>query len=177
MRKAFTPTSNLIKINDRLKKREYLVSGFTLIELVVVIGIIAMLTAVSIVAIVGARSQRRADVAAEEVKNYIYVARADALAPAENAGGVSNIVLNINKGSNILTINEKGQSLDQEIVNNRFPSNIGFAKDYKLSFYTSELNKIGQLTDDSDLSITLTDTGGKTITLNINRLTGAVKVQ
>lgn len=61
--------------------------GFTLVELVVVIAVIALMTTISAVAISSVRRERQVQIAAEQIRNMIIEAHAYSLSPASKGEG------------------------------------------------------------------------------------------
>lgn len=167
MKRGFTPLRNKF------------LTGFTLIELLLVIAIIGVITALSIAAMVAVRNQRRIDVVAEQIKNRIYQARSDAIAPTQ--AGVKDVSLKIegNSQSKKLTITEESSppvtiATDDWTANKNITFNYPNGNSFDLRFITEDHNKIGQLSDNSDSSIKITDSSGKTVTIDVDKVTGRV---
>lgn len=149
--------------------------AFTLIELLVVMGIMVLLTGISAAAIVSIKKERKVEVVAEEVKNYLIQARSYAIAPSRE--GVTAVEFNIDS-SKLLTVKEIGPTpAPLAFISKQLPSNISVTGITNPFVYnTTNANQIGQIT--TGLSdIVLEDTSGEKRTLKINALTGNVSIQ
>jgi len=159
--------------------------AFTLMELLIVISIIAIMTSMSIMAMVGIENQRNVDVVAEQVKNRIYEAHSYAMAPSQS--GVTKVKLAIT--DKILTIDEclndncLASAEYHRIATDDWSGyqNISFttpppATSPIIKFTTTNPNTIGQLDPNSQLTITINDSSGKKAVLTVDIITGKVTI-
>lgn len=150
-------------------------NAFTLIELLVVIFIIVLMTAISAAAIVSIRNERKVEAAALEVKNLIYQARSESIAPSRE--GVKEVKIEIKKDAPApewkLEVTEQPNS-PGPIFTAKFASNIEFQNTYNLSFIADNPNTMGQLRAGSSKEITISDASGKKVILIVDQLTGSV---
>ncbi len=108
------------------------IKGFTIVELLVVISIIVLMTAISVAAMVSTKNRRNIDAVAEKVKNRIIQARTDSLAPQNVEIGYVAVYLKRADGSNPATLDvyeEESQNQRSFLIyHDEFDKNITFDK-------------------------------------------------
>lgn len=103
MKKSFTPTPKLETCESRLNNRRVLVRGFTLIELIVSISILAVIAAASIPALFVHQKRAQLDEVKTQLKDVILSTQNYAMAPG--AIDIKEYVLVINKSSSAVPYN------------------------------------------------------------------------
>lgn len=87
MRKSFTPTPKKQKYEFQVNKRKFLVRGFTLIELILVISISILLVGLVLIDYRSSQKRRNLDLAAEEIRSMIVKAYDMSLSPEDSGVG------------------------------------------------------------------------------------------
>jgi len=168
--------------------------SFTLIELLIVIGIMAIFTALTLSIMVSIRQQRQVKVVAEQVKSRIMEAHSFAVNPPTEYYDKTTIPDNQFKGVEVKIDNGSSPSLTVYALNginqenaltatDPFPSNISFSGGNSHSpvkiYFSVSGSDIGQASSDNqyDLTFTITGTNNRSYKLTINQFTGSVEIK
>ena len=170
--------------------------SFSIAEVIVVISIVGLITAVSIYAILNLHRQQDVKSVAQNIANQILLARSTAMAPPDNiispvkvkVGFFSDRTMrtaiqyngtNVTPDSTVLTLptNLNWSSLNSNMTYSTTPS----PPHYWFSFVATS-DKLGQTIDngssggDPTLCVQSTDTPIKYFIIEVNKLTGKVEV-
>lgn len=171
-------------------------SSFTLIELLIVIGIMLIFTALSLSIIVSLRQQRQVKSVAEQVKTRIMEAHSYAVSPRKDAAtGLTSIQFQIINTTipDTLQIKEIKPTGSISVLNppDTLPKNIifdpsSFTIGFRVSPTTENIGEIVPSTDPgSPTSLPIIDdqvsfiikSSSKSYTMTVNQLTGSVEIK
>lgn len=171
--------------------------SFTLIELLIVIGIMAIFTALTLSIMVSIRNQRQVKIVAEQVKSRIMEAHSLSVTPSEAVPvGATAIRLQLKstvspRTLDILYITSTGSAVSLTSIPplDKLPSTIFFTStaastikiDPQINFSASGTN-IGQITtatpfvSGGNVTFYIQSTNGKNNKMTVNQLTGSVTI-
>jgi len=172
--------------------------SFTLLELLVVIGILLLLVVGAVVGLSVARSKRQVKTTAEKLKTLIVEAHAAALMPSDAVFGLQKVQVQIYPGDKVSVV--EIASSQKEIQKLAIPSgmqigpsapptngnmscspNCGNPSYYYFSFVANDPNTLGQMDDiinkNDNVKIKVANTSETDVyTLDIDRMTGSVTI-
>ena len=159
-------TSRFLKcgIEDLMKK------AFTLIELLVVIGIIVLLTAMSVYLLTASRNKRQVKSTAEQIKSFLMEARSSAMNTADSDTNVTYYEVQLNSGQ--LELLKSGSTTPVQKMSLGGNTLTGF----QTIRYSADGSTRGQITG-NEVSFTIKREGDPdSKTIKIDRLTGLVTI-
>lgn len=157
--------------------------GFSLVEMLVIITIIGILTAISFSTYFTLRKTRNVKIGAEKVRDIILQSRSYALSPLENSTGYIQVTLTP-AGTNPASISVRQYKSETEQlsiisdINTNLPTGLDFEAEYKVKFDASQPNKIGQLKSDSNTDVIIKNNDNSIkYQLKIDSVSGNVEIK
>lgn len=165
--------------------------GFTLIEILIAIGIIVILTSLTIYGLTSARSRRSVKTTAEKLKTFLVEARGSATTPSATSFGLACMRVKYDKTNSLINVFEVKNNCDQSGLEAiKATSTFNIPKGISLTIPPPNQNgfsfsatepTIGQIVEEKNIVITLSDAQNDkyqlTYQLTIDQITGLIEIK
>lgn len=152
--------------------------GYTLVELMVAIGIMGLIIGTSVYVFQQQKAKKSVEVIAREMADKLSIAQVSAMSPKQDIFNLKEVRVSVDSGN--LKIEYYGDNLIENILTYQIPAKVTVTtENVPFNFEAKDAMTLGQIKEGLNPTITIQDNGNASIkyTIEIDKLSGLIEMR